>query len=148
MVKSEATTVRQYLEELPEERREVVSAVRDTILKHLPDGYDESIGWGMITYEIPLEEYPDTYNGKPLGYVALAAQKRYYALYLSCVYSDPETKATLERGFEEAGKRLDMGKSCVKFKKLEDLPLEVIGEVIASCPPSRLIEIYESSRSR
>jgi hypothetical protein len=148
MVQSKATTVEKYLEELPPERREVVSEVRKTILENLPEGYAESMNWGMISYEIPLEDYPDTYNGQPLGYLALAAQKRYYSLYMMGVYGDPEQEAKLEEGFEEAGKKLDMGKSCLRFRKLEDIPLYVIGELVASTPPQVMIAQYEKSRKK
>jgi hypothetical protein len=148
MVQSKATTVEKYLEELPPERREVVSEVRKTILENLPEGYAESMNWGMISYEIPLEDYPDTYNGQPLGYLALAAQKRYYSLYMMGVYGDPEQEAKLEEGFEEAGKKLDMGKSCLRFRKLEDIPLDVIGELVASTPPQVMIAQYEKSRKK
>ena len=86
MVSSKASTVDQYLAELPPERREIVSTVRSVILANLPQGYAESMNWGMISYEIPLEDYPDTYNGQPLGYLALAAQKRHYSLYMLGVY--------------------------------------------------------------
>jgi hypothetical protein len=148
MVQSKATTVEQFLEELPPERREVVSRVRKTILDNLPQGYSESMNWGMISYEIPLEDYPDTYNGQPLGYLALAAQKRYYSLYMMGVYGDSEQEAKLTEGFKEAGKKLDMGKSCVRFRKLEDVPLDVLGELIASTPPQVMIARYEESRKK
>jgi hypothetical protein len=148
MVQSKAATVEQYLDELPPGRREVVSEVRKTILEYLPEGYMESMNWGMISYEIPLEDYPDTYNGQPLGYLALAAQKNYYSLYMMGVYGDAEKEARLEEGFKEAGKKLDMGKSCVRFRKLEDVPLDVIGEVIARTPPQAMIAQYEKSRRK
>jgi hypothetical protein len=147
MVKSNATTVDQYLQELPAERREVIAAVRELVLQHLPEGYCESMNWGMIVWEIPLERYPQTYNGQPLGYAALAAQKNYSALYLS-TYQDPEQEAWLKEQFRKAGKKLDMGKCCLRFRKLEDLPLDVIGEVIASTPPERFIAIHEAARQR
>lgn len=148
MAQSKAGTVEEYLEELPEERRAVVAAVRDAILENLPEGYEETMRWGMISYEIPLSRYPETYNDQPLGYVGLAAQKRHYALYLMSCYQDSESEALLRRGFEEAGKKLDMGKSCVRFKRLEDLPLEAIGRVVASTPPDGMIATYEASRRR
>ena len=148
MVRSKATTVAQYLEELPPERRAVVSAVRKTILANLPEGYAESMNWGMISYEVPLERYPDTYNGQPLGYLALAAQKRHYSLYMTAVYQDPEQEAKLREGFKKAGKKLDMGKSCVRFRKLDDIPLDVVGDLIASTPPDELIARYEESRKK
>ncbi|MGI9179537.1 MAG: DUF1801 domain-containing protein [Longimicrobiaceae bacterium] len=146
MVSSSATTPEQYLSELPEERRAVVAAVRDTILRNLPGGYRESMSWGMLSYEIPLERYPTTYNKQPLGYAALAAQKNGYSLYLTCVYSDAEQERRLREGFAAAGKKLNMGKSCVRFKRLDDLPLELIGELIASTPPDQFIARYEASR--
>lgn len=146
MVQSKATSVQQYLEELPPERREVISAVRQVILENLPEGYVESMNWGMVAYEIPLEDYPDTYNGKPLAYLSLAAQKRHCSLYMMDVYGNTEKEARLRDGFEEAGKKLDMGKSCLRFKKLEDLPLDLIGELVASTPPEEMIAIYEESR--
>ncbi len=132
---------------LPEERRRVVSAVREVVLEHLPEGYEERINWGMISYEIPLERYPTTYNKQPLSYAGLAAQKNYYALYLTCVYADPELEARLKEGFEQAGKKLDMGKSCLRFRRLEDLPLKVIGEVVASTSVEAFISRYEASRA-
>ena len=148
MVTSTAATVQEYLDSLPADRRAVAVAVRETVLRYLPAGYHEAMSWGMISYGIPLEAYPRTYNGQPLGYAALAAQKNYYALYLMAVYGDPMREAQLREGFAHAGKKLDMGKSCVRFRRLEDLPLDLIGEVIASTPPAELIAIYERSRQR
>lgn len=148
MAKSNAMSVSDYLSELPDDRRAVVSAVRDVVLKNLPAGYVETMNWGMISYEIPLEIYPDTYNGRPLSYAALAAQKNHYALYLSSVYQDPKREETLKRGFAAAGKKLDMGKSCLRFRKLADLPLDVIATIIADCLPEQFIEAYESVRRR
>ena len=144
MAQSKAPTVAAYLDELPAERRAVVSAVRDVLLQRLPAGYEERMNWGMIAYEVPLARYPDTYNKQPLAYAALAAQKNYYALYLTCAYQDGERR--LRDGFAAAGKKLDMGKSCVRFKRLEDLPLDVIGDVVASTPPDAFIALHEASR--
>jgi hypothetical protein len=148
MVSSKAATPEEYLESLPEDRREVVSAVRDLVRRNLPAGYEESMNWGMICWEIPLERYPKTYNGQPLGYVALAAQKNYYSLYLLGVYAEPRRARRLEEEFRKAGKKLDMGKSCVRFRKLEDLPLEVIARAIAEVTPDKYIAYYEASRPR
>lgn len=146
MAKSTAATAEEYLAELPEDRREVVSAVRDVILRGLPEGYREMVGWGMLNYAIPLERYPDTYNKQPLSYLALAAQKNHYALYLTGAYADPEHAAWIADEFAKAGKKLDMGKSCLRFRRLEDLPLDVIARSVASMPSERLIELYEASR--
>jgi hypothetical protein len=85
-MKTQAATVKEYLELLPEDRRAAISAVRNEILKNLPKGYEEVINWGMITYQIPLERYPNTYNGQPLCYAALASQKNHMAVYLTCVH--------------------------------------------------------------
>lgn len=148
VVRSEAATVEDYLEELPPERQEVVSQVRQMILENLPEGYSESMNWGMISYEIPLETYPETYNGQPLGYVALAAQKNHYSLYLMGVYSDPEQEARLKEGYQQAGMKLDVGKSCVRFKKLEDLAVDVVSELIAATTPQEMIARYEQSRKK
>lgn len=146
MVQSKAATVEEYLEELPEDRRAVVSAVRDVVLANLPEGYEETMNWGMISYEVPLSRYPVTYNKQPLAYVALAAQKNYYSLYVLSCYEDSEDEAFLRRQFETAGKKLDMGKCCVRFKTLDDLPLDAIGELVARTPPEGMIERYEESR--
>lgn len=147
-MKSSAATVDEYLAELPADRREVVSRVRDEVVRNLPEGYRESVGWGMICYTIPLERYPNTYNKQPLSYAALAAQKNHYALYLTSPYMDEGQGRWLEEEFRRAGKKLDMGKSCLRFRKLDDLPLDVIGRAIASTPPDELIARYEASRRR
>jgi hypothetical protein len=147
-MKSKAATVEAYLNELPPDRREVISRVRGVILENLPAGYVEAMNWGMICYEIPLKDYPNTYNGQPQEYAALAAQKNYYALYLMAVYGDPQKEARLREGFAQAGKKLDMGKSCVRFRKLEDLPLEVIAEIIASTSPNDLKALHEKYLNR
>jgi hypothetical protein len=146
MVSSRAPTVDEYLAELPPERRAIVASVRDLVRRNLPEGYRETMNWGMISYEIPLERYPDTYNKQPLGYAGLAAQKNSYTLYLNSVYQDGERKKWLEHEFHKAGKKLDMGKSCLHFKRLEDLPLDVIARVIGSTPPEKFIEQHEASR--
>lgn len=146
MVQSKARTVEEYLEELPEERRAAISEVRKVVRKNLPRGYRETTNWGMITYEIPLERYPETYNGQPLCYAGLAAQKNHNALYLMGPYQDPSQVAALREAFRKSGKKMDMGKSCLRFKKAEDLPLDEIGRLIKGTPPEKLITHYEASR--
>jgi uncharacterized protein YdhG (YjbR/CyaY superfamily) len=131
-MRSEATTVEEYLAELSPERRAIVEAVRATILENLPAGYEEALNWGMITYQAPLSIYPETYNGKPLMYVALASQKNYLSLYLTGVYIDAEARHAFEAAYQATGKRMDIGKSCVRFRKLDDLPLDLIGQSIAA----------------
>ena len=147
-MRSEATTVDQYLSSLPEARREAVAAVREEILAHLPEGYEEVMNWGMITYQVPLASYPETYNGKPLMYAALASQKQYMAVYLSGIYVSEEGREQFEAAYHATGKRLDAGKSCVRFRKLDDLPLALIGQTIGSLEVSQFIEIHQQSRKR
>ena len=148
MVKSGAATVDAYLAELPAERREAIEAVRRTILANLPDGYDEQMSFGMIGYVVPLSRYPDTYNKEPLALAALASQKRHMAVYLNNVYGDPATLEWFTEAYAASGKRLDMGKSCVRFKRLADLPLDVIGETIARTSLEEFLAFYESARSK
>jgi hypothetical protein len=146
MQKSGADTVESFLSGLDPERRAVLEAVRTVVLERLPAGYEETVRWGMITYELPLARYPKTYNGQPLMYAALAAQKRHFALYLTAVYQNPERAARLRDGYARAQRKLDMGKSCVRFRRLEDVPLDVIGETIADAPPDLFIAEYERTR--
>ena len=146
MVQSSAKTVDEYLKQLPDEDRRVLTAVRKVVRANLPKGYEEAMANGMIGYGVPLSRYPKTYNRQPLVYVALAAQKNHYALYLMCAYTDPVQMTALEEGFRAAGRKLDMGKSCLRFKSLDDIPLDVIGQIVASTPVERYIQIYEQTR--
>ena len=148
MVQSKAKTVEQYLKELPADRREAIAAVRKVILRNLPKGYEEAMNWGMITYEIPLKTYPKTYNGQPLCLAGLASQKNVMTLYLMTVYGHKETEKWFKQRYKASGKKLDMGKSCVHFRKLDDLPLELIGEVIAKVPVENYIRFYEKAQQR
>lgn len=146
MVQSKAETVSQYLVELDRGRRKSLSRVRNVILKNLPEGYVEVLNWGMISYAVPLNIFPKTYNKKPLLYCALAAQKQYNSIYLMNIYGSKSMERKLEEGFALAGKKLNMGKSCVRFKNPDDLPLDVIGEIVASTSLKAYIEIYRKSR--
>ncbi|HLA89512.1 MAG TPA: DUF1801 domain-containing protein [Gemmatimonadaceae bacterium] len=148
MATSAARTVLQYLASLPPERRRVVVAVRGLIRKHLPAGYREMMGWGVITWAIPLSHYPKTYNGQPLCYAALAAQKNGYSLYLMGIYGDRALNQWFRDEFRKAGKKLDMGKSCVRFKTVDDLALPAVAGVIGEWPAAEWIKLYESSRAR
>jgi hypothetical protein len=147
VVSSKATTVAQYLAELPADRRAEIERVRDLIVNAMPDGYREGIGYGMIGWVVPLERYPKTYNGQPLAYAGLAAQKNYNSLYLNCVYASKERTERLKAAFAAAGKKLEMGKSCIRFKKADELELDAIREEIASTKPEEFIRIYEQARS-
>jgi hypothetical protein len=137
-------TADEYLASLPEDRRAVVAAVRDVVLRNLPAGYVEAVRGAMLSYEVPLERFPKTYNKQPLGYAALAAQKNHYALYMMGAYADPEQARWIADGFARAGKKLDMGKSCLRFRSLDDLPMDVVGGSIARMPPEALIARHEA----
>jgi uncharacterized protein YdhG (YjbR/CyaY superfamily) len=139
-LKSEAQTIEEYLAELPPERRQAIEKVRQIILDNLPEGYEEVMNWGMITYQVPLEINPDTYNKKPLMYAALANQKNYMAVYLTGIYMDEKLNQSFEEKYRSTGKRYDVGKSCVRFRKLGDLPLELIGESIQAIGMQEFIE--------
>ncbi|RDZ26281.1 DUF1801 domain-containing protein [Lysobacter silvisoli] len=146
MASSRATTVAAYLAELPPERRAVVAAVRDLVNAHLPPGYVEEMAYGMIGWVIPLSRYPVTYNKQPLSYAALAAQKNAYSLYLNCVYADSTSEQQLRAAYARAGMKLDMGKSCLRFKSLDGLLQDEVGKIIASTPVEDYIALYEASR--
>ena len=146
-MQSEAKTVEEYIKELPEDRRDQIKAVRKVILENLPKGYEEVMNWGMITYQVPLETYPDTYNKRPLMYAALASQKRHMALYLTGIYMSDDSRQQFEEAYRATGKRYDVGKSCVRFRKLEDLPLELIGESIGTYDVEEFVAGVEEARS-
>jgi uncharacterized protein YdhG (YjbR/CyaY superfamily) len=148
VARSTATTVAAYLAALPPARRRALSEVRRVIKKHLPSGYREAMAAGMITYQVPLSRYGTTYNGKALWYAALASQKNYATLHLMAAYGNAELKARLEQGFQMAGKRLDMGKACIRFQQSDDLPLHVIGDLVASTPMETFIGWAEAARRR
>jgi hypothetical protein len=147
MFANPAKTVSEYLKALPPDRRKTLSAVRKVVLENLPDGYTEMIGWGAITYAIPLKDYPDTYNKQPLCVAALAAGKQHFSIYLMAAYGDPTTRKWLEDQFKKSGKKLNMGKSCVRFKTPDDLPLDAIAAVLAKVTPEMYIKTYESARA-
>ena len=148
MVWSSAQTVEEYLAELAPDRREAINTVRKVILDNLPSGYEEMMQFGMIGYVIPLERYPVTYNKQALQYAALASQKHYMSVYLMSVYSDSDSEQWFAEQYRASGKKLDMGKSCVRFKKLDDLPLDLIGRAIARTPVDEYIEVYEAARGK
>ena len=139
-MQSDATTVGAYLKSLPGDRRAAISAVRKAILSGLPRGYEETMIWGMITYQVPISECPVTYNGQPLMYAALASQKNHMAVYLTGVYMDPALRSNFESAYRASGKRMDMGKSCVRFRKLENLPLDLITTSIAAIPMKEFVK--------
>ena len=147
-MKSTAPTVTEYLKSLPEDRRKALSKVRSVIKKHLPRGYEEAMAAGVIAYQIPLKKYPDTYNGQPLWYVALAAQKNFNTLYMMRPYADPAQLKVLQESFAQAGKKLNMGKSCIHFQSADDLPLPAIGKLVASTPAEAWIATAKAARKK
>ena len=148
MRRSKATSVAEYLGELSADSRKAITTVRKVIRDNLPDGYDETVNWGMISYEIPLSRYSSTYNKRPLSYLALAAQKNYNAIYMMRVSGDKAQEKKLRDAFQKQGKKLDMGQSCIRFQSSDDLPLDTIAELVASTKPDEWIAIFESSRKR
>lgn len=143
-----AGTVEAYLATLPPEWAGLISHVRDLVNRALPPGYVEATGSGMIVWQVPLERYPATYNKQPLMLAALAAQKNHNALYLICAYTDPASDARLRDAYAAAGKRIDMGKSCLRFKTRDDLLDDAIAAVIAGTLVETLISGYEASRHK
>lgn len=146
-------TVSAYLASLTPEKRAAIEEARAFVRKHLPKGYAEFMNWGVINWGIPLDEFPDTYNGQPLCYVGLGAKKNYNSLYLMGVYDTstgdytaPFAKQLLADAFAKAGKRLDMGQCCLHFKQLDDLELTSVAKVIAMSPPKEYLAYYKRAK--
>lgn len=147
-MQSKAATVAKYLAELPADRREAIGAVRGVILKNLDKDFEEGMSYGMIGYCVPHRVYPAGYHCDPrqgLPFAGLASQKNHMSLYLMSVYGGGVEEKWLRAEFKKAGKKLDMGKCCIRFKRLEDLPVEVIGEAIRRTPVKKYIAYYEAS---
>lgn len=158
LMQSKATTVEDYLRALPAGRRAAISAVRDVILKNLDPAYQEGMQYGMIGYFVPHSVYPKGYHAdprQPLPFAALGSQKNYMSLYLMCIYGggdDASPASRHARWFREewakTGKKLDMGKSCIRFKKADDLPLELIGEAVKRVTAASYIQACEAALLR
>jgi hypothetical protein len=150
-MQSSAATVAEYLKQLPEDRRAAISKVRSVIRKNLPKGFAEQMTYGMIGYVVPHKLYPPGYHcnpEQPLPYACLASQKNYMSLYLMSIYGDGELARWMREQFQARGKKLDIGKSCIRFKKIEDLPLDVIAEALSRVSVDAYIERVESARKR
>jgi len=145
-MRSDAATVDEYLESLPDDRREALGAVRRVVLANLPEGYEEAMNWGMISYQVPLQLEPDTYNGKPLLYAALGSQKHHMAVYLTAVYADEASAAAFKDAYQATGKKLNMGKSCVRFRHVDDLPLDLIGATIEATSVGEFVALVSQRR--
>ena len=122
--------------------------MRAVVRKHLPRGYEETVARGVIVYSVPLRVYPDTYNGQALWYVAMASQKNYLTLYLMNAYAHAPLAQRLRDGFKAAGKKLDMGKACIRFRSADDLALDTIGEIVASTPIEKYVAIARAVQRR
>ena len=145
-MQSTATTVQEYLDSLPADRRAAIEAVRKVILKNLDRDYAEGMQYGMIGYCVPHSVYPAGYHcdpKQPLPFASIASQKNHMALYLMCTYMNPEHEKWFREAWKKTGKKLDMGKSCIRFKKLDDVALDVIGEAIKRVPAKQFIAVYE-----
>lgn len=143
---SKAETVEQYLAELPEDRRAALQAVREVILANLGEGYEEGMSYGMIGYYVPHSVYPPGYHcspNLPLPFASIASQKNYMAIYLMCIYGHAGAETKFREAWQKSGKKLDMGKACIRFKKVEDLALDVIAQAIRDAPVQKFIEVYE-----
>ena len=149
MLKERPTlTVNQWLASVPAERKGDIDAVRAVVNKHLPQGCEETVDWGMLAWVVPLATLPDTHNGRPLLFAALGAHRKLMTLYLSCVYGDARLRRDFEIAYKGSGKKLNMGGSCVHFKKLDDLPLDVVGKTIARVALGEYVERYRNSRTK
>jgi hypothetical protein len=147
-MQSKATTVQEYLAELPADRRKAIETVRQVILDNLDSGYQEGMQYGMIAYFVPHERYPAGYHCDPklpLCFAGLASQKNHMALYMMCQYVNAKSDKAFRAAWAKTGKKLDMGKSCIRFKRVDDLALELIGEAIRATPVDKHIEFYETA---
>ena len=148
-MQSTAKTVAEYLESLPTDRKQTISSIREAILTNLPKGYQETMSYGMIGYVVPHEIYPDGYHCTPklpLPFMNVASQKNFIALYHMGIYADKSILDWFVTEYPKHAKtKLDMGKSCIRFKKLDDIPFELIGELAAKITVNQWIETYETA---
>jgi len=148
-MRSEAQTVEQYISQLPEDRKEAISNLRDVIKANLPDGFQEEMSYGMIGYVVPKTLYPAGYHCTPelpLPFMNIASQKNFIAVYHMAVYADKELHDWFTGEFKKQSKlKLDMGKSCMRFKKPADIPFELIGDLASKITPDKWIKLYEDN---
>lgn len=150
-MQSQATTVERYLAELPEDRRKILQAVRTVFLENLDGDYEEGMQYGMIGYYVPHRIYPAGYHcdpRQPLPFAGLASQKNHLSLYMMCVYGEGEMTEWFRDAWTKTGRKLDMGKACVRFKKLEDVALDVVAEAVRRMPAKKWIAAYEAVRKQ
>ena len=142
------TTAKEYLAALPEDRREAIEAIQAVISKNIDKKFEFGMQYGMPSWYLPHSEYPDGYHcdpKQPLPFASVAAQKRHIGIYLFCIYCDPKEQGRFVREWKKSGCRLDMGKSCVRVKKLEDVPAEVIGRSIRRMTAKKFVAAYEAA---
>ncbi|WP_300672874.1 DUF1801 domain-containing protein [Soonwooa sp.] len=148
----EASSVEDYISKIPEDRQEVVLKIVETINANLPKGFENIPSYGMLGWAIPLKDYPAGYHcapGTPLPFINLASQKNFVALYHMGLYAKPELLKWFTEEYPKHSKRkLDMGKSCIRFKKMDDIPLELIGELCTKMTPQDWISFYETNYKR
>lgn len=140
-------TPKGFIDSLPEDRRSDVRKLRATVRKHLHKGFAEEVRWGMLCYEVPLRVEPDTYNGKPLMYAAIGSQKNHMALYLMGAYANEDTRKSFAEAWTATGNKLDMGKACIRFTSIDDVPLGVVGEAIEAYTAQEFAELVRNVRS-
>jgi hypothetical protein len=148
MVSSAANTVAEYLSQLDEPRKSEIESLLELIRKNIPAGYDECMRWGMISFEVPMEVSGPTYNKQPLNYVALASQKNYISIYLLSIYSSVAHAAEFESRWAKSGKKLNMGKACVRLKNLEQADLETIAWAVGLASPTEYVAAVQAARQR
>jgi len=151
-MRSEVKTPKEYLDSLPEDRNEAVTELRKVILKNLPKGFEECMSYGMVGYVVPHSKYPNGYHCDPklpLPFMAIASQKNFVALYHMGIYADQKLLQWFTDEFPKHSKaKLDMGKSCVRFKKLDQIPYKLIGELVTKISPEKWKETYENNLKR
>jgi hypothetical protein len=148
MFGGKSKTVAEFLDALPAEKREVAEEVIGLVRKNIPKGYAEEMSLGFVTWSVPLSVFPDTYNGQALWYVAFNTTKAGLSLYLMSVYGSKEREAAFTAAYKKAGKKLDMGRACLRFKSMDDLVLPAVKDAIKSMPMKKYVEEYRESRKK
>lgn len=151
-MQSTAKTPQEYIESLPEDRKATIERLRNIILEKLPKGFEEKMHYGMLCYVVPFSLYPSGYHcdpKMPLPFLSLASQKNFIALYHMGIYANPELLEWFVSEYPKHSKqKLDMGKSCIRFKKMDQIPYDLIAELLAKISPEEWIEIYEKAFKR
>ncbi len=146
-MQSKAANVEQYLKEIPADRRNDINAIRGVLKTHLPEGYEEIMQYGMIGYVVPHRLFPAGYHcdpKQPLCFAGLASQKNHLSLYIMPLYAESPELTWFESEWKKSGKKLDMGKCCIRFRKVDDIPIDLIGKLVARWPVSRWTEVYQA----